>query len=116
MIELLAQRAPLGGRQLALLLHQQLDEVAIAAIGRHAARGGVRLGDQAGFFERGQLVAHGGGRQLSLVLASDQVRGHRLRQGDVFLNDVAKDALSAGGQLGHSRGRWPRLALSVPEC
>jgi hypothetical protein len=40
-----------------------------------------------------------------------------LSQGDILLNDVAKDALSAGGQLGHSfRARICALALSVPEC
>ena len=79
-IELLAQGAPLGGGQVALLVHQQLDEVAIAAIGRHAASRGVRLIDQAGFFERGHLVAHRGGRELSLVFARDQIRRDGLGQ------------------------------------
>ena len=114
LVELLAQRAPLGRREVAVLLHQQLDEVAVALVGRHAAGRGVRLGDQAGFFERRHLVAHGGRRQLTLVLAGDQVGRDGLGEGDVFLDDVAEDAFSARGEL----GQWlvlADLALAVPE-
>ncbi len=104
MVELLAQHAALGRRQITLLMHQQLDEVAVAAIGRHAASRGVRLSDQARLFQGGHLVAHGGRRKLGFVFARDQIGGHRLRQGDVLLDNMAQDSLAAGGQFCHSGG------------
>ena len=101
LVELLTQGASLCRRELALFLHQQLDKVPIPAVGRDATRRGVRLRDQASLFKRNHVVANGCRRELGLVLVGDQIRRHRLGQRNVFLNDVAKDSLSTGCQLGH---------------
>jgi hypothetical protein len=106
LVELLAQRAPFGGGEPTLLVHQEFDEVAVTTVGGHAASRRVWLRDQASLFERRQFVAHRSWREIGLVLAGDQIRRHGLSQHDVFLDNVAKDAFSAGGQLGQGIGQW----------
>src|SRR5919197_4007236 len=95
-LEQVAYAALLARREFVIILHQPLDEMAVATVGRDPAGGRVWLSDEASLLQRRHLVADRGRAQLTLVLARDQVRRHGLGQCDVFLDDVFEDTFSTG--------------------
>ncbi len=73
---------------------------AIAALGRHASGGGVRVRKQTVGFQSCELVAHGRRRHAHVGALDERLRADRLPRRDVVLDDEAQDAALAIGELG----------------
>ena len=78
-------------------LEQRVDEEAIALVGGHAARGGVRRADEPELLEVGHDVADGGRRQRQAGLARQRARADRLAVADVAADQHLQQVLFALG-------------------
>ena len=83
--ELEPGRAHLGPRE------QLVDVEPVARLGRHAARRGVRMGQQADPLELGQLVADGRRRHAEPGALDERLRADRLPGRHVLLDDEPED-------------------------
>ena len=85
-----------GHRQPALREHLVHVE-AVAAVGGHAARRGVRMLEQPDLLQAGQLGAHRRRAPGDVVLLGDPLRAHGLVERHVSLDDLPqKEALALG--------------------
>ena len=82
-------------RALALGRQQAIDEVAKAHVGRHAAGGGVRVGQQPVLLEHRELVADGRRTGLQLGVGRERARRDGLDGRLVGEHDLAQDQLLA---------------------
>ena len=73
------------------LLHQRLDVIAVALVGRHAAGGGVRVADEALVLEPGHLAADGCRRERQVEAAHDRLGADGVRRVDVLADDEAEE-------------------------
>jgi hypothetical protein len=89
---------PARHRQVALG-EQLVDVEAVAAVGGHAPGRGVRVVEQAGLLEPGQLGAHGRGPPGHVALLGDPLGADRLVQLHVGLDERSQDEALAGGDL-----------------
>ena len=80
-------------------VQQLVGVVAVAALGRHAAGGGVRMRQQAERLELGELGAHGRRRRGEPAALDERLRADGLATGNVRLDDAAQDFLLARTQL-----------------
>ena len=107
----------------ALLLHQEIDVVPVAAIAGHTAGGGVGLEEVAHLDQGRQLVADGGGRPARQV-QGEGVRPHRHPRGGVVRDHRLEDLLLARierdpalhGSPGPAAPPGATLALASREC
>ena len=74
-------------------LDDRFDVKAVAGVGRDAAGGRVRVGQQAVRLEFGEDAAHGRAGHAEAVALDERLAPDRCRGGDVFLNDGSKDRL-----------------------
>ena len=121
-LEEVGDGALLGG---AHRLHgrEPVDEEAVAGVGGHPARTGVRRGDEPLLLERGHVVAHGGGRHAEVVALEQCLGADRLGGLHVVLDDGTQHAQPAvlthhvvtSGTAG-TDGMARVLALSRSEC
>jgi hypothetical protein len=86
-----------GGQRLAW--QQLIHVVAVARLGGHAARRGVRVVEVAHLLEPVQLVADGRRRPVEPAAARDVLAAHRLAALDVAPHDRAQDVLLPRGEL-----------------
>ena len=93
-----------GGPRQPALGHELVDIEAVAAVGRHSPRGGVRVLEQAALLESCQLAAHGRRTPGHVVELGDPLRGHGLIELDVRLHDLPEDEALAGSDLHASKG------------
>ena len=98
--DLVAVEAQLDLRRLGPTLggEQSVDEVAVAGLGRTAARGGVRLLEQAVADQHRELVAHGRGGPGHVGTIGDRPRTDRRAGGRELLDDDPKDLFLSVGQ------------------
>ena len=99
LVDLAAHRGQLdlAPRHRQLALGEQLVDVeAVAAIGRHATRRGVRVLEQPGLLEVRQLGADGRGAPGHVALLGDPLGADGLVQLDVSLDQLAQDEASGG--------------------
>ena len=82
-------RASLRGRQ-RLDVVEPVDELAVALLGGHPARAGVRLGDVALGLQDGHVVAHGGAGDAEVVPLDERLRTDRLLGGHEVGDDGAQ--------------------------
>ena len=68
-------------------LEQEIDEDAVATVGRHTPGRRVRLMDEAGFFELSQHVAHRRRGHTKAAVAREHLRRHRFTGLDVFAHE-----------------------------
>ena len=97
-VRLLAEPRWMSSRSLGAGLlqpHQRVHVEAVAPVGGHAARGGVRLLQKAQLLEVRQHVAQGGRGDVELRLAAEVLAADRATRGDVLLHDGAQDFLLA---------------------
>ena len=92
--ELVADHQLLDGRQ-RNGLDDRLDVEAVAGVGRDAAGGGVRVGQQAVRLELGEDAADGRAGHAEAVALDERLAADRRRGRDVFLDDGPKDRLRA---------------------
>ena len=78
-------------------LGELVDEDAVALVGRHAARRGVRRRDQLLLFELRHVVADRGRRDAERMPLDDGLRADRLARCDVVLHDDAEHGETAFG-------------------
>ena len=76
-------------------LDDRLDVEAIAGVGRDAAGGGVRVGQQAVRLELGEDAADGRAGHAEAIALDERLAADRRRGRDVFLDDGPKDRLRA---------------------
>src|SRR5438874_1193045 len=88
--QLFSQRAPLALTERPRRA-DLVDEEAVAAIGRNAARAGVRLNEVAELFEARHLVADGRRRHVEPRALNEVARTDRFARADVLAHDGAKD-------------------------
>ncbi len=101
LVQQLLEAAVRGGEELSDALRRRPIEVPgrghvvhvepVALVGRHPAGGGVRLGDVTLLLQHGHLVAHRGRADVHPRRLGDMRRPHRLRGGDVLLDDRSQD-------------------------
>ena len=104
---------------------QIVDEGAVARVGGHPPRRDVRLHDEAGLLEDGELVSHGRRTAAELVAVHERLAAHRRRAGYVLLDERLQHAASTFVEharllectmFGH-RGEDPTaLAVKYSEC
>ena len=91
------------GRPRLLPREQPVDVDAVAGLGRHAARRGVRMREQTAPLELGQLAAHRRRRHRHAGALDERLRPDRLPGRDVLLDDAAEDLdLPLGKRLAHA--------------
>ena len=76
-------------------VRDRLHVQAVAAIGGQAPGGGVGMTQEPGRLQLRHHVADRGGADAQAVLHDQRVAAHRLRRGDVFLDDGPQDGLRA---------------------
>ncbi len=107
-----AARAPPG-------LQQPIHHVAVSGVGGHPPGRHVGMVEQAALLELREFVANRRGAAVELGVGGDHARGHRLTGVQVVLDDLAQDALLAGGEHGLIVGgamapdRAPALELEL---
>src|SRR5581483_7360914 len=92
--------------------------VAVALLGRHASRGGVRVRQQPERLELRQLRAHRRRRDGDAGALDERLRADRLAAGDVLLDNVAEDLLLTWRELDgerHLQDILPRFPAGTPE-
>ena len=77
-------------------LEHRVDEEAEALLGRGAAGGGVRGGDEAEILEIGHHVAHRGGREARVEEPAQIARSDRDARLEVALDELPENVLAAG--------------------
>ena len=106
--ELVADHQLLDGRE-RHGIDDRLDVEAVAGVGRHATRRGMRVGQEAGALELGQDASDGRARHAEAVALDQRLRADGRRGGDIFLDDGPKDRLraevqGAGGAVSSRQG------------
>src|SRR5581483_6637252 len=96
-------------------LHQMIDEEAIAAVGRHATCGGMRLCEISEILEVGHDVAQAGRRKLELPALRQRAGADRLARRHVLENDRPQHVARAAVELvtSHLEFRYHRSSLDA---
>ena len=79
---------------------QAVDDVAVTGVGRHPSGRHVGMVEQPVLLEEGKLVADSRRAAVEVRIGRDDARRHRLAGVQVLLDDLAQDALLAGGEHG----------------
>jgi hypothetical protein len=101
------------GRRDVLLIHEEVDVVAVAEVGRDSARGGVRLDEIADLAECRQLIADGCRRPGGQV-DSKRRRPHRHARAGVIRDDGLEDLLLALIERDWMLHVWPDVTVRAP--
>ena len=110
--ELVADHQLLDGRQRDRI-RDRFHVEAVALVGRDAAGGRVRMGQQAGRFELREDVADRGAGHAEAVALDERLAADRRGGRDVFLDDGPKDRLGAEVQGAEGR-RVRRAKVGLP--
>ncbi len=102
------------GHELAARSEHPVHDIAMTGLGRYAARGGVRVGEQVVLLEQGKLVAHGRGSAVEARVGRDRLGGHRLSAALVVLHHLAQDQLLSGGEHMSDCRRRPGVQSGAP--